>query len=188
MIPLLMVAVGVLSVVLPWKFWRPLPTGERSEKFVRAAFIWLCISLVMLLGMPLYQILSGIPFSHAYFGAIRHAITVGCVSMMIMAMAARITAMHAGVAPPNRASLMGPFVLINLGCALRVSLQTLTDWHIIFFALVGISGVLEVAALAWWGGHVTRLIFRARTLDATQSEPAKSMGPPQSPTLVTLAR
>lgn len=169
MVPWLMLAAGVICVALPWKLWRPMPTGERSEKFIRMAFGWLAFSLMMLLAMPLYQVLSGIPFSHAYFGAVRHAITVGFVSMMIMGMAARVAAMHAGVAPPERASLMGPFVLINLGCFLRVSLQTLTDWHPAFFAVVGISGLLEVTALAWWGGHIVRLIMRARMVDEPRS-------------------
>ncbi len=169
MLPWLMLGVGAVSIALPWKLWRPMPTGERSEKFVRAAYGWLGVSLVMLLAMPLYQALSGIPFSHAYFGAVRHAITVGFISMMIMGMAARVAAMHAGVAPPDRASLLGPFILINLGCFLRVSLQTLTDWHPVFFAVVGISGLLEVTALAWWGGHVARLVLRARKVEETQS-------------------
>ena len=37
--------------------------------------------------MPLYNRLTGVGFSHAYFGATRHAITVGFISLMIMGMA-----------------------------------------------------------------------------------------------------
>jgi hypothetical protein len=55
--------------------------------------------------------------------------------------------------------LAGPFLLINVGCFLRVTLQALTDVHPRFFAIVGVSGVLELIALAWWGGHLARLTF-----------------------------
>src|SRR5690606_32741394 len=66
----------------------------------------------------------------------------------------------------------GPFVLINLGCFLRVSLQTLTDWHPGFFAVVGVSGLLEVTALAWWGLHLARIIRAGRRMEAMPEDDA----------------
>jgi len=45
-----------------------------------------------------------------------------------------------------------------VGCLLRVTLQALTDVHPGFFAVVGVSGILELAALAWWGAHLVRLM------------------------------
>jgi len=58
---------------------------------------------------------------------------------------------------------MGPFVLVNVGCFLRVTLQALTDLHPAFFAVVGTSGVLELAALAWWGAPLVRLMVFQRS-------------------------
>ena len=51
------------------------------------------------------------------------------------------------------------FILINTGCTLRVTLQMLTDFQTTAFAMVGLSGLLEVAALTVWGFHLTRQMF-----------------------------
>ncbi len=172
MLPWMMLTVGVAVVALPWKLWRPLPTRDRSAKFVQVAYGWLAISLVMLMLLPVYQIISGIPFSHAYYGAIRHAITVGFISMMIMGFAAKVVPTLTGRDPRQLTALWGPFILVNLGCFLRVSTQTLTDWHPAFFSVVGVSGTLEVVGLAIWGVHLARLMLtHAEEDDAQPVEP-----------------
>lgn len=159
MVPWLMLAVGTVMMASPWRLWRPLPRADhRSGKFIRAAYGWLALSLVMLLLLPVYQLATGIPFSHAYYGAIRHAITVGFVSLMIMGISARVIPALRGIHPGGLPSLTGPFVLVNTGCLLRVSLQTLTDVHPAFFAVVGMSGLFELAGLAWWGADMLRLM------------------------------
>lgn len=176
MAPWIMLAVAVWLIAGPWRFWRPMVSPHRSAKFIRAAFLWLAASLVMLLLMPVYQHLSGIAFSHAYYGAIRHAVTVGFVSLMIMGMAARLVkSLHPQ--PSVAASLLwGPFILINTGCFLRVSLQTLTDFHPIFFAFVGISGMLEVAALAWWGADLLRMMWQRPVVMARHEKSPRHSG------------
>jgi uncharacterized protein involved in response to NO len=118
----------------------------------------LALSLAMLLFLPGYLAISKIPFSHAYYGAIRHAFTVGFISLMIMGFAAKVVPTLNGVNPRSLTKLRGPFVLINIGCCLRVTLQTLTDWNPHAFSFVGISGVLEVTALAWWGIGLIRIM------------------------------
>lgn len=153
-----LMTVGAAGIVLPWKPWRPMPTADRSGKFVRMAYLWLGIALILLLAMPGYQALSGIKFSHAYFGATRHAITVGFVSLMIMGMAAKVVPTLNGVVPTDLSQLWGPFLLVNTGCTLRVILQILTDWNATAFTLIGISGTLEVIGLTWWGLGLVRLI------------------------------
>src|SRR5690606_902796 len=70
-VPWLMLAVGVGLIVIPWKLWRPLPRPSRSNKFVRAAYLWLGISLAMLLMVPAYVAMRDMTFSHAYYGAMR---------------------------------------------------------------------------------------------------------------------
>jgi hypothetical protein len=162
MVPWLMLAAGCAMAALPWRLWRPMKVRDRSGKFVRAAYAWLAASLLMLLLLPAYQALSGMPFSHAYYGATRHAITVGFVSLMIMGMAAKVVPTLNGVDPRRLPQLWAPFVLVNAGCFLRVSLQTLTDWHPAFFMAIGISGVMEVTGLGWWGLHLARIMLRGR--------------------------
>lgn len=155
MIPWVMLVAGVWLAVGQWKLWKPLRSAEgsvdRIARFIRTAYLWLAISFVMLLLMPVYQSISGIAFSHAYYGAIRHAITVGFVSMMIMAFAAKVVPTLNGVDPRTLSRLWGPYILINIGCAWRCSTQILTDANPWFFKIVGVSGMLEVTALAWWG-------------------------------------
>lgn len=158
----LMLTVGVMMIILPWRLWKPTAKRDRTLKFIRAGYAWLVVSLLMLLLLPVYQWISGIAFSHAYYGAIRHAITVGFISMMIMGVSVKVVPMFRGVAMDRLTPLWGPFILVNTGCLLRVSLQTLTDWHDLFFMLVGISGVLEVMGLALWAGHLLTLIYHSK--------------------------
>ncbi len=162
MIPWTMLLTGAITLAISWRVYRPLPEPgchERSGKFVRVAIGWLLISLFMLLLLPVYQWISHIPFSHAYFGSVRHAITVGFISMMIVGMAAKVVPTLRGVASENLPALWIPFVLINTGCAVRVVCQILTDWHPVFFKMVGISGVLEWTGLLVWGLHLAAVML-----------------------------
>lgn len=161
LVPWLLLAAGVLLVVSPWRLWRPLPLADRTGKFIRAAYAWLGVSLAMQLLFPAYRWLSGLDFSHAYHGAVRHAITVGFITLMIMGVAARVVPTLRGIDPRRLPALWGPFLLVNTGCTLRVVLQVLTDWNPVFFAVVGVSGVLEVAGLAWWGAGLVRLMLQS---------------------------
>jgi hypothetical protein len=161
-----LLAAGVATVVWPWRLWRRFPAPEarldRSAKFIRAAYGWLAVSLAMLLLLPAHQAASGIPFSHAYYGAIRHAITVGFISLMIMGVASKVVPTLNGIDARTLPRLWVPFALLNLGCFLRVSTQTLTDWHPGFYGIIGLSGTLEVAGLAWWGVGLIRIMQRGK--------------------------
>jgi hypothetical protein len=172
-----MLAAGAALVILPWHPWRPFPVRDRSALFVRTAFAWLAVSLTMLLLLPAYQAASRIPFSHAYYGATRHAITVGFISMMIMGMAAKVIPMLGGIAPGALSDLRGPFLLVNIGCFLRVLVQVLTDWTEVAFAIIGVSGTLEVAGLAWWGLGLIRLMRHPDSArDEVRTAPERTPG------------
>jgi hypothetical protein len=156
---------GVAVLVGGWHiFWVPRET-DRSLKFLRAAYVWLFVSLAMLALLPLYLygFLSAlapaseavqIGFSHAYYGATRHAITVGFISLMIVGVAAKVVPTLNGVDVRGLTRLWVPFLLINGGCALRVIGQTLTDFTAVSFPFTGASGLLEVLGLAVWGAHL----------------------------------
>lgn len=173
----IMFATSVVTLVLNWKIFSAPKESDRSLKFLRAAYIWLFVSLAMLLLLPAYQFLvlptlaptaiatqSG--FSHAYYGAIRHAITVGFVSLMIVGVAAKVIPTLNGVDVRSLSSLWGPFMLLNLGCSLRVIGQVLTDLTDDAFPFAGVSGCLEVAGLALWGWHLSRLMLGWRPAEA----------------------
>jgi hypothetical protein len=159
-----------VALVWNWKVFGRAGEADRGLKFVRAGYAWLLVSLAMLVALPAYQfaLLPAINpdaaavtvgFSHAYYGAIRHAITVGFVSQMIVGVAAKVVPTLRGYRPDELTRLWVPFVLINVGCALRVVGQTATDWAAWVFPLAGASGVFEVTGLAVWGVHLGRLML-----------------------------
>ncbi len=164
----------VVALLYDWRVFGRTGEADRSLKFVRAAYAWLLLSLAMLVLLPVYQfvVLPGLApagaattlgFSHAYYGAIRHAITVGFISLMIVGVAAKIVPTLSGVDARRLAPLWAPFMLINTGCALRVTAQTLTDFTPRAFPVAGVSGLLEVTGLALWGAHLAFIMMgRAR--------------------------
>jgi hypothetical protein len=160
-------ATGIL--VASWRIFSPPDDADRSLKFLRTAYVWLFISLGMLVLLPAYQfgLLSWLAadgaaaqlgFSHAYYGAARHAITVGFLSMMIVGVSAKVAPTLNGVRTQSLTSLWGPFLLINTGCTLRVIGQTLTDFWPGAFAIAGVSGLLEVLGLSLWGWHLWQIM------------------------------
>jgi len=147
--------------------------------FVRAAHVWLGVSLVMLLAGPIWSRLLDLRFSHAWHGATRHAITVGFVSLMMVAVASRIAPRPAGGGAAGAALPLAPFVLLNLGCALRVSQQVLTDLTPVAFLPAGASGLLEVSGLALWAAWIVPRLLRAnRPLAAARAALATSAAGP----------
>jgi hypothetical protein len=162
MIPWLMLAGAVAWLVVPWQLWKPLPFASRSNKFVRSAYSWLGLSFAMLLMLPAYTSWVGIPFSHAYYGAIRHAITVGFLSQMIIAISSKVTPRLRGIDEAGLTELRGVFILANIGCALRVFGQVLTDTVPQVYSIIGFSGILEVAAFLWWAISIVSLLRSAK--------------------------
>ncbi|MBI3467263.1 MAG: DUF1858 domain-containing protein [Planctomycetes bacterium] len=160
-------ATGLL--VGSWRIFSPPQDADRSLKFLRTAYVWLFISLGMLVLLPAYQygLLSRLAaesaaarlgFSHAYYGAARHAITVGFLSLMIVGVSAKVVPTLNGIRIQTLTSLWLPYLLINTGCTLRVAGQTLTDFWQGAFAVAGVSGLLEVLGLSIWGWHLWRIM------------------------------
>jgi len=172
----LALVVSTIVLVSNWHIFSRTAEPDRSLKFLRAAYLWLFLSMAMLVAVPLYQFqilpalapASGaaqIGFSHAYHGAIRHAITAGFISLMIMGVSSKVVPTLNGVASQALTPLWGPFILVNLGCSLRVLGQTATDFNSSAFTIAGVSGLLEVAGLALWGGHLWQVMAgRARRI------------------------
>jgi iron-sulfur cluster repair protein YtfE (RIC family) len=175
-----MLMVVVTSVLLTWR-WGILakPTeSDRSIKFIRIGVSWLHVSMAMMVFFPLYMYVvlptahaglseSGskslsMGFSHAYYGAVRHAITVGFISMTILGMAAKVVPTLSGVDVRTLNKLWLPFVLVNIGCAMRVSFQVGTDFAEWTFPLAGVSGLFEVTGIGIWGVQLW-MIMSGRT-------------------------
>jgi len=178
----LVLAGTVAALVWNWRLFAAPAEPDRTLKFLRAAYVWLLTSLVMLVLLPAHQHLlvpwlapgseaAHLHFSHAYFGAIRHAVTVGFISLMIVGVAARVVPTLNGVDPRRLSKLWGPFLLINGGCALRVAGQTLTDFVPVAFPGTGVSGVLEVLGLTMWVVHLWRIMSGRFGLETPEASP-----------------
>ena len=160
---LLMVVWAVL-LVRQLRVFAPTSQPDRSLKFIRAAYVWLLIAMAMLPFLILYGVLVHQGFSHTFMGSHRHAYTVGFISMMILGVASRVVPILAGVDSDRVSRLWGPFILLNVGCAGRVLLQVLTDFlPATAYPLVGLTGFIEVIALAWWGVELWHTMNLART-------------------------
>jgi len=101
----------------------------------------------------IYMPLTGshVPFSHAFFGAYRHALTVGFIMMMIVGVSSKVVPALSGIDMKRTNSLWLTFVLLNAGNLTRVSFQIATDFSSAAYPVMGISGFIEVVGLTLWG-------------------------------------
>lgn len=152
----------VIAVVTPFQYrlFGAVPENERDRglKFIRAAYIWFIVATAMLVFTPIYNFgiympITGshVPFSHAFFGAYRHALTVGFIMMMIVGVSSKVVPTLSGVDVRRARSLWPTFLLLNLGNLTRVSFQIATDFSPSAYRVMGISGFIEVVGLTLWG-------------------------------------
>ncbi|MFN3467841.1 MAG: hypothetical protein ACK4WF_09100, partial [Candidatus Brocadiales bacterium] len=136
------------------------------RKFIKAALFWFFVAEAGLLAFNLYQFTTGREVSYAMFGAYRHAIFVGFISMMIVGCASKMIPMSLGTQLYSYRALFWTFVLLNLGNTLRVVCQPLAvDYHMnALFLPLGLSGFLEYAALCLFGYNVWKTVAQRRTV------------------------
>ncbi|HUE80643.1 MAG TPA: DUF1858 domain-containing protein [Pyrinomonadaceae bacterium] len=174
-IVLLAVAIGTPR---QFRLFGPVPENERDRglKFIRAAYVWFIIAMAMLVFTPIYNFgiympLTGthVPFSHAFFGAYRHALTVGFIMMMIVGVSSKVVPTLSGVDLRRAASLWPTFLLLNLGNLTRVSSQIATDFYPSAFFVMGFSGFIEVVGLTLWGHELFANMRAGRKLEKERS-------------------
>ena len=162
-------AILLLAIALgtprEFRLFHRLPDSDRdrSLKFIRAAFVWFIVATAMLVFVPIYNFLiympltgSAVPFSHAFFGAYRHALTVGFIMMMIVGVSSRFVPTISGVGVRHTRSLWPTFILLNLGNLMRVSFQITTDFTPHAYSIMGISGFIEVVGLSLWAYELVK--------------------------------
>lgn len=159
---LMTIVLLVIAVVTPFQYrlFGAVPQNERDRglKFIRAAYVWFIVATAMLVFTPIYNFgiympITGshIPFSHAYFGAYRHSLTVGFIMMMIVGVSSKVVPTLSGVDLPRARTLWLTFLLLNLGNLMRVSFQIATDFSPAAYRVMSISGFIEVVGLTLWG-------------------------------------
>ncbi len=180
----ILLAATSMGLTLRWGLLARPTERDRSTKFIRAATFWLHTSMVLLVAAPLYmtRFLPNAPlvspsgqaaidmhFSHAYYGAVRHAITVGFISLTILGMAAKVVPTLNGVDIRRLRGLWLPFTLVNAGCLMRVAFQIGTDFSESAYPIAGVSGLLEVTGIAIWCAHLWRIMNGWRPGEGAES-------------------
>lgn len=158
---------GATAAIVAARIFEPADRYLRSHKFQRASLAWLFIAGVLLVWEPVHLSLLGVPFSHAYTGAIRHAVTVGFISQMIIGFSLHVAASMTDRDPTSLPRLWSVFWLINIGNMARVACEVATDFSPIAFAPMGFTGFVELVGLGIWAASVLGLILpKARLASA----------------------
>lgn len=113
--------------------------------FVRLAYVWLLVAAVLATAAARWDTSGGI------WGASRHALTVGFISIMVLCVGQRVLPAFAGMRLlwSTRLMLAG-LVLVATGCTLRVSCEILAyqGWAAWAWPVLPVSAVLELAGLS----------------------------------------
>lgn len=154
-----LLALGAGCIVISLGVFARFGEAYRSHKFIRAAFGWLLVAGGLLVVEPVHLALVGAPFSHAYTGAIRHAVTVGFISQMIIGVGLHVVTRMRGIDDRVLPSLWSVFWLLNLGNAGRVALEIATDYTDRAFAPMGVTGFVELLAILIWARAMIGVMF-----------------------------
>ncbi len=157
----LLLALGAICLVISSRMFRHLEFKLPSHKFIRTSLVWLLISGLLMVLEPTHLAVTGQAFSHAYIGAIRHALTVGFISQMILGVGLHVVHMMNDIPEASIPKLWTAFLLVNLGNALRVGLEIATDYNPRAFAFMGISGFIELVGLFIWAAAVGAPMLRS---------------------------
>jgi hypothetical protein len=127
--------------------------------YVQLAFFWLLAGLMLLVAADLEWGVHGRAPPHAYLGAVRHALTVGFVTTLILGVGQRLLPIlgHTLLAWPRL--VLPTFLLIAAGNLLRVLTEMATPWSAAAFALMPFSAVLELLALALFATNALRTLW-----------------------------
>ncbi len=111
------------------------------------AFFWLVVSLMLMTGGLMYETSVQQPLPHAYMGAVRHALTVGFMTTLILGVGQRLLPVldHTVLALPRLAVPI--LILIGTGNFLRVGSEMAIVATPAAFPVMPFSALLEWFAL-----------------------------------------
>ncbi len=133
-----------------------IPTAHSSYRWlILYAFSFFLIGTGMLVGADAFETIRRAQAAHEFVGAFRHAITVGFITAMMIGVGYRILPVFAGRTIPSFALQVLSAWLLMIGNIWRIIAQLFTlAQSKIAFRLMPISGILELAAIAIFGGLI----------------------------------
>lgn len=133
---------------------------KEFRKFIKVSLCWFLVAESALLYFNINQFYTGVEPTYAMFGAYRHAIFVGFITMMILGCASKMIPMSLGTQLYSYRALFWAFILLNAGSILRVTCQPLaTDYGMsTLFLPMGVSGFMEWGAIFLFGYNVWKTI------------------------------
>lgn len=156
---MLLVVGGYITLVASFAPWRKARVQDRSIKFIRAAHVWLVISLLMIVFEPVYIGAVQGTFGHGYHAGMRHAYTIGFITMMVVAVSIKVVPNLNGVNPARLGRLWPVFALLNLSLVWRVIGEIAGDFDPALLAGIHWSGVAAGVGLLLWATHLLRVMF-----------------------------
>ncbi|MDR4507853.1 MAG: DUF1858 domain-containing protein [Candidatus Brocadiaceae bacterium] len=142
---------------------------DRSyTKTIRTAYAWLIVSAILLLIIPFLE--QGSEVQRLFHGSLNHAVTVGFITMMIIGYASKMIPTFTGINMHSAKFSNYTFILLNIGCFIRVFSQILVGLSAgksLFYATVGISGWFELAAIGMFGYNLWKTMNTEEEMQKT---------------------
>lgn len=138
---------------------RPEVGQAMLRRYVQLAFFWLLAGMVMLLIADLYWGARGLLPPHAYLGAVRHALTVGFMTTLILGVGQRLLPILGHTLLPWPQLVLPTFVLIAAGNFLRVLTELAAPHSAAAFTIMPYSALLELSALGLFTANAVRTLW-----------------------------
>jgi hypothetical protein len=140
---------------------RPEVGAAVLRHYVQLAFFWLLAGMALLLVAEVAWGTRGLSPPHAYLGAVRHALTVGFMTTLILGVGQRLLPVLGHTLLPWPRLVLPTFVLIAIGNLLRVLTEVTTSVSPAAFVIMPLSAVFELSALALFTANVLRTLWPA---------------------------
>ncbi len=138
---------------------RPEAGHALLRRYVQLAFFWLLAGMGLLLAAGLGWYARGLAPPHAYLGAVRHALTVGFMTTLILGVGQRLLPSLGHTLLPWPRLVLPTFMLIATGNLVRVTTELAASWSPAAFALMPLSALLEMSALVLFTANALRALW-----------------------------
>jgi hypothetical protein len=146
-------------------------TSQRDEQghapldfYPPLAFFWLIASLVLMTGGFLYETATDTPLPHAFMGAVRHALTVGFMTTLILGVGQRLLPVLDRTVLARPRLVVPILILIAAGNLLRVVSELAVLAAPAAYAAMPLSALLEWSALALFSFNAAATMFHTDPL------------------------